>query len=266
MLLRKAFAISSLFLLSLTLPAPAKAASSFSYSVTVSDPSAALGRKKSAFLANLDGAIAQWKKNLVMKGNLKILVQITSVPTGLEGASASNIFRFYSNSVPVYEESAAYTIRTGLNVNASAYDLIINADPGFLANVAWYDPHPLQRTDPVPSNRVDLVSLLTHELGHAFGINGFINQTTLSFVGYMSLFDTMIAVSGGQPVFTGPSAVVAYGGPLPLTPGDVYHYGTASTPELIYDLMNGVNFYYGTRYWVGPLERAMMKDMGQSLR
>jgi hypothetical protein len=260
-------AICLLFTAAFQIPASAKAQTLYPYSVQVSDPQNQLGSHKSAFLKNFAGAIEQWNRALIMKGSLRVTIEVTTSVTGIEGASATNIFIGYLAGIPVYEESAAYAIRTGVNVSPGSPDLKIKVNPNFLRTEAWFDPKPMLRTQAVPTNKTDLVSLLTHELGHAFGMNGFADQNTdQPNPLYLSVFDTFLSADSNGPTFVGPNTFRAYGDALPLTPHNLYHYGTLQTPELDYGLMNGIVFFRGTRYYVSTLEVSIMKDLGQTAR
>ena len=56
-----------------------------------------------------------------------------------------------------------------------------------------------------------------------------------------------------------------YGGPVPVTFGNVAHIGNDSSrpgSDLIPDLMNGVVFFRGTRYDISPLDLAIVADTG----
>lgn len=242
---------------------------SFQYEIQISDPYNAFMGKQSELKANVKGAIEQWNSELVMRGTLRVLVQPTDDPSvSLEAASVSNTFIGYHNGIPVYEEGAAHLIRTGINLDCSQPDLIITINAEYFRSEVWIDPMPLARLAAVPMDKVDLVSLLTHELGHAFGFLGFIDATTgLTNPNYLSVFDQFIKKdAAGNVYFTGANAKAEYGSRVPLTPGNYYHYGTSRTPALFTSLMNGLVIYYGTRYSVGALDLAIMRDLGQTLR
>src|SRR6202022_4978727 len=98
------------------------------------------------------------------------------------------------------------------------------------------------------------ICILTHEFGHIFGFNGNRNRSTGQLLSNAeSTFDTLVIFLNNLPYFTGSNAQNLYGGPVPLTVGNIYHVGNQSGPgaELATypaDLMNGVVFYRGTRY------------------
>jgi len=53
-------------------------------------------------------------------------------------------------------------------------DGFITIGPDYLANELWFDPNPLARLIPVPSNKTDAGSVFIHEMGHILGFNGFV--------------------------------------------------------------------------------------------
>lgn len=247
--------------------APAHAA--FSYSVAVQDPSATLTAKtKAAVLANLDGAIQQWKKAIKMNGKLKILIKMEVTPYAtVDCSSTGNTWSGYRNKLSVYEEGASYTIRTGANVKPGSPDMVIRINPAYLQNEAWLDPRPALRIDPVPANKIDFVSVLTHELAHAFGFNGFVDQASgQPNPEYLSVFDSFIKRDASGVYFTGPQAMRVYGGPIPLTAKNYYHYASLNDPALLGGIMNGISFAYGNRYSLSAIDLAILQDLGHARR
>jgi hypothetical protein len=154
----------------------------------------------------------------------------------------------------------------------NASDLHVDIDPTYWNSQVWVDPDPSARTAMVPNNRLDCVSLFTHEVGHAFGMTGFRSLSTFQpTVAFQSLWDDLIVVGAGTLTFNGPMTVAEYGGPLPLTRNNstqnVYHYGDPSGPSALTPLlMNGVVYNYGVRYRVSPLDVKIMADLGIRVR
>ena len=54
---------------------------------------------------------------------------------------------------------------------------------------------------------------------------------------------------------------------MPVSKGNNFHVGNATGPgpDLVPDLMNGGVFFRGARYFVSPLDLAMIQDMGLEL-
>ncbi|MGC1274313.1 MAG: PEP-CTERM sorting domain-containing protein [Planctomycetaceae bacterium] len=116
------------------------------------------------------------------------------------------------------------------------------------------------------------MSVMLHELGHALGFNGWRDQfngtlPTNTDVDrqYASVFDDLTVFDGSDFFFVGELAQAVYGGPVPLTFGNIFHLGnTLPRPgeNLIPDLMNGVVFTDGVRYEISALDVAMLRDTG----
>jgi len=105
-----------------------------------------------------------------------------------------------------------------------------------------------------------------HELGHAFAFNGWMDDITGIMPGnYQSTFDEKVNFLNGNFFFTGSRATAIYGSSVPLTYGNHGHLGNSSPrpgSDLIPDLMNGVVFNRGTRYYISPLDVAIFADTG----
>ena len=117
--------------------------------------------------------------------------------------------------------------------------------------------------------RWDLQSIATHEIGHALVYNGFVNQFDGTYNDqFRSTFDYHINFHGSEFTFTGDAAQAWYGGPVPLSYGNVFHWGNqnGSGAELEYQLMNGIVFHFGHRYLISNLDRALLSDCGLPLR
>jgi hypothetical protein len=169
--------------------------------------------------------------------------------------------------IDIYEQAATTKIRTGFDPNGEdTPDIVMRLGTNYLVHALWFDPQPLARVDPVPNNKTDAMSVFTHELCHAWAFAGWINQFDGTFPGnYESTFDARTLFDGANFFFTGPKAGALYGGPVPLTFGNVFHVGNNSPrpgSNLIPDLMNGVVFYNGQRYYISSLDLAMCADAG----
>ncbi len=71
-----------------------------------------------------------------------------------------------------------------------------------------------------PKDKIDLVTVFAHELGHALGINGRLDRNDWSIASGQSLsqFDAHIVNrETSEPAFRGPATYAVYGGDLPLT-------------------------------------------------
>jgi len=165
----------------------------------------------------------------------------------------------------ILQEGMAYKLRTGKSVHNGQPDAEVVFDPEYFKTL-WWDPFPHVRQTPVPSDKLDALSVILHELGHAIAFNGFINPTTGELPQKrLSAYDRWVSWDGSNFFFNGPAAVTVYGRPVPLERKNYHHVGDkvpGVDPVLKNDLMNGVVMQYGHRYSVSPLDVAILADCG----
>ncbi len=182
------------------------------------------------------------------------------------GRSETTHFLGRFNGIRLYEQSAAWELRSGNDINGALPDVLIELDPDYINTQMWFDPSPLTRSVPVPNNRIDSMSVFLHELGHAIAMNGWKDHVTAQLPSdYQSTYDQFITTVNNWRYFTGPAAMALYGGPVPLNAVNLHHVGNnfgSPGSELIPDLMNGVVFNWGTRYYISSLDRAIIADTG----
>lgn len=222
--------------------------------------------------ANTLAACDMWGAFVSGSGSLEISLNFIETPTNrASGASRTSAFFETINGISIYEQAAAAEVRTGQDPNGAEADIDINIDPDHIDNL-WFDPDPYRRTATVPSGQTDAMSTLLHELGHAFAFNGWLsNDTGQSTIGGdMSTFDRHVHYEGGRFTFHGPQAVAEFGGELILaqTNNTYVHLGNteADDPRLVQDLMNGVFFTRGQRYYISDLDLAVVRDSGLPTR
>ena len=184
----------------------------------------------------------------------------------------------------VQQAGTLIEMKTGVDPNGEAPDMIINIDPDFLKG-AFLAPDPnfqehSHDTRGVPRNdQADMINFLLHEMGHGFGIGSDRNtdtgdlprQVTPGLISYTeTTFDKFIEIhSDGSAWFTGANAEQVYGGPVPVTTlknGEQYeHFGNESVwnrYDAAHDVMSGVGIANGYRYDITDLDIAVMKDIG----
>ena len=250
-------------------PRPDAPSAGITYNVTFADPSGPYSSYYPAIAATMQAAGAAWNRYLPGSVSLEVVVTIDpNIPTA-NGSSETSGFVRNDGTRDIFEQGAAFEVRTGTDPNGASPDIGINIGANYLTNVLWFDPHPDTRTDPIPANRVDALSVFIHELGHAFVFNGWMNGTTgVLPATYMSTFDERTQFNGSNFFFTGTNAQATYGAPVPITYGNPFHLGNNSPrpgSDLIPDLMNGVVYIYQTRYDISVLDVAIAKDVGVGL-
>ena len=216
---------------------------------------------------NILAAANNWAQYFPTSNNVSILIEVQFMDSATflsSGFSVTSHFVTTTNGTNIYEQGAGAQIRTG-GPSGSTPDIRFEIGTNYLVNTLWFDPNPTVRSDPVPANKTDSMSVCIHELCHAFAFNGWMNGTNGSLPGYESTFDQWVRFNGTNFYFYGPRAQSVYGRPVPITYGDPFHVGNNPPrpgSDLIGDLMNGVVFTNGTRYYISGLDLAMMADTG----
>jgi len=239
------------------------------YPVSFVDPGNANSAYYSAITANIQAAGARWAGYLAGSGSLEVQVEFTTAIARIDGASFTNGFVHKNGARDVYEQGAAYELRTGTDPNGATPDVHIRINPNYLANELWLDPNPTKRTDPIPPNHIDGMSLFMHELAHSFAFTGWMDGTTGALPAtYMSTFDEQVQFDGTNFYFIGANAQAKYGGPVPINYGNPFHLGNLSPrpgADLVNDLLYGPFYSYQKRYDISALDLAIMKDAGVGL-
>jgi hypothetical protein len=81
------------------------------------------------------------------------------------------------NGKSLVEEGMSHELRTGRDPNGTTPDVEMAFDPEYVKTL-WWDPKPRTRKRPVPNEKLDALSVIAHELGHAIAFNGRIDPKT----------------------------------------------------------------------------------------
>jgi hypothetical protein len=200
-----------------------------------------------------------------------ITIQFSIQPWPARGTGRSFVSAPYLGEMRdgkhVSEEGAAQEMRTGGDTNGNDPDIEMFFDPAYFRTL-WFDPDPKARKAPIPPQKLDAFSVILHELGHAFGFNGFRDQKNGTLPGeFMSVYDRWVTFDGKNFFFNGPNAVKLYGRSVPLAhTNNNYHHvaekGETTDPVLTGDLMNGITLEWSRRYYISPLDVAILSDCG----
>ena len=199
--------------------------------VVVSDPQNSLASDLPLFLRNLRAAVHEWEQYFTSAGTVKIEIQVTDhTPTGRFSGSSTEMVSIGDSQIQgqtfhIVETSTAHKMKTGRSNNPKEADVLIQVEPEFMRAYYWIDPSPETRVQPVPVGKTDLVTILSHEFGHAMGMEGYLNlQTGAPNPGnfYLSTYDQLLSsvqtLSQFQaPSFTGSKATQIYGAQVPIT-------------------------------------------------
>ena len=241
--------------------------------VVFSDPGALYAAHHADIERVTMAAGADWLQHFLPAGATQVLtvrIGFDALATATGRSVVSSFAGIGAGGMNLFAQGAAHEILTGIDPNGSDADIeIMFGTGGYLQNELWFDPAPLQRSAPVPQGQTDAYSVLQHEFAHAFGFNGWLDNSTGAVPGNdASTFDALVGAhpQGGSGLyFLGAAAMAAYGGPVPLTDGNYTHFGNwapGAGASLLPDLMNGLVFYRGTRYTVSALDLAVMRDIG----
>jgi hypothetical protein len=245
----------------------ARAHAAINYSIAFDDPTNALNSTVRPLLeSHAIAAGERWAKFLIGDADVEVVIRANAAIPFAEGRSVTSSFVKKNGALDVFEQGMTAELRTGVDPNGADYDVVIEINPTYVNDELWFDPDPVARTAVVDVNRTDAMSTFLHEFGHALGFNGWINATTGAYPGdYQSTYDEQINFDGQNFFATGPAATALYGGPVPLTFGNVSHVANFSPrpgEDLLLDAMNGLVFYRGTRYEISPLDLALLNDAG----
>jgi len=247
-----------------------RAAAQISYVVSFQDPTGTYAAYYDRVASHALAAGDLWARHFAGTARLEVAILFDDAVLRAGGRSLAVSFLGNRDGLDLYEPGAIAEIRTGDDPNGAEADIELFFQPDYLDEVLWFDPSPADRVAPIPPERTDALSVFLHELGHAFGFNGWRDYSTGLLPGdYGSPFDALVRQRGGDFYFEGPGAALHYGGPVPLTADNLFHVGNAAPgpgTDLVADLMNGVVFQHQTRYDVSLLDRAMLGDMGVPLR
>jgi hypothetical protein len=165
----------------------------------------------------------------------------------------------------IYELSAAYEIRTGVDPNGAEVDIELNFGASLESGTYWFDPDPTARTAAIPSGKIDILSTCAHELGHAIAFSGARSASTGDLPGYSFLYDEHSTLIDGYYHFAGAEAEAAYGSEVPLNTQVLGHLGNVSPApgyDLDLDLMHGTPTRYQYRYYPTDVDAGILADLG----
>jgi hypothetical protein len=214
----------------------------------------------------------EWAKHFPVPHDVSLEVQIdiSAAVATANGKSADSVYVESLGGMSIYQQSAAYEILTGQDPNQADPDIEITfgADPlsGADGHSYWFDPDPVARTALMPSDGVDAMSTCLHELGHAFGFNGWRDWETGALPStYCSYYDYLSSTDGTDFFFDGTRAIAVYGSHVPETYGNIAHIGNLAPhpgEDLDLDLMRGTRTLLAHRYYISDVDLAVLADTG----
>jgi len=228
---------------------------------------------KPLFTENIKAAGDLWSQYINGTGHIEILVKVLKDNNGRTSAASKYSSLYLKRGKKrIFEQSVAYEIRTGNDKNGGTVDMVIQIDKDAL-NRLWLDPKPRTRSEPLPRDRTDAITVFMHEFGHALGFSGWLDtRAQYSKLGSdFSTFDRHIIFINNIPYFSGELSTKLYGQPIPLTThsNNYTHVGDDISNKhtaLKSSIMNGITFKKGQRYFITNLDLAILNDIGIALK
>ena len=256
--------------------------SGFSAIVTLNDQAGLSATVQNNIITDLQAAVSAWAQYLTGAAPLRISLTITSASQTSSGELAdakptSSIDSgVTSGGKKIFTPSSAFALNNGIYQPNTAADIDVTI-PGGSSNINRLFINPTPGTGTVPSDKFDLVSILTHELGHGLVFSGLANNATGSIGANIFPYDNnlQIAASNGtitSASFTGANAQTAYGAflgtnvptPVPLNTGAgsaLYHIANSTTDPLGNDLMFS-SILAGTTKTISAVDIGFARDAG----
>jgi FG-GAP-like repeat/FG-GAP repeat len=236
----------------------------FAFTIQISDPNHF--QQDAAVVADAQKAALDWGVYIGGLGSIDIQINIASTASMRASGGANAVVQWATDgSRIVYQNGTIAELVNGVDPNGSASDLTITIDPSYLQNELWLDPDPFNASA-IPVNRTDAVSIFRHELGHAFGIEGYRSSSGTLPSGFETTWDRLVQInSDGSASFVGADATAAYGGVVPVTTlqnGEQYFHLGNGADAASSDLMNGIVFNRGVSYDISHLDVAILRDLG----
>ena len=217
---------------------------------------------------NIQGAANLWGKVFVGSAKFRVTLNLVTSTQFLASSGPSDfILAGQSNGTNLWASSTQYSLFTNSSQNdGRSADLVVNVATNYIQDgtVVLTNNPAVRSQAAIGATHLDFISIAEHELGHAFGIFGWRDQSTGQLTGKdESLFDSHLKMGTSGLIYTGENVTAVYGASLPLAMGDIYHLGsfTNASDPLNTDLMNPFA-HWGTVDSISRLDAAIMADLG----
>lgn len=216
-----------------------------------------------AIESNMRVAFERWTS--LMSGSGVITVRVELDPNGTRAGSTSLAKQYLGDrfGFHTYMEGWPFKQQTSIDPNGTDADIWIVFEPVYMTTQVWFDPTPELRTEPVPTDRTDGVSLFLRLFAYAVAGNGWLTPNTGIPIGpWKSLYDHQVTPIDGLWYFTGPHAQLLYGGPVPLATTDIYLLGNVdgAGAELVDGMLGHRRLVNGVRYEIDAMALAVAAD------
>jgi hypothetical protein len=197
-------------------------------------------------------------------------VQVSQTSTGRFAGGGAVYTESSSGGLTYVIASAARELAGGANQNAGGADLTIYVDPtsSYFQSLS-FDSNPYLAVRTVPSGMTDGQTVLLHEMMHGLGFGSYRNFATGAYGGSTrTLLDKYTVQSGDSYLLASPTLALYGVKPLEVTSTSVSqnfaHLANLNnvTNGYVDDLMNGLYFYLGHRYYMSQLDLMVLRDLG----
>lgn len=235
---------------------------------------------------NAMDAVAAWlSSNIVVTTPVTLTYDVVGTSSAGTGTLAS-AFTYFASSNPGYYGTLVQTkVLTGADLNGSAAD----------GQISWNFAYPWAYGAGVRNNQYDFIATAIHELLHTFGfLSGIGDPSTVSSDRNYTTYDSFITNSAGTKVigsnyvwntaytanltgsngglyFSGPNAVAAYGGLVPIYTPSTWSSGSSishlsdTNPNADDQVMNPYAYYGVGARVLSPVEVGILKDLGYTV-
>lgn len=240
--------------------------------ITYDDPQNFLA-DKTLFSGALQSVIAYLNTFIQGSATLDLTVQVSQTSTGRFAGGGAVYTESSAGGLTYVTASAARELAGGANQNAGSPDLTVYVDPTstYFQSLS-FDSNPYLATRQVPAGMTDGQTVLLHEIMHGLGFGSYRDVSTGAYGGTTrTLLDKYTVQSGGSYLLANP-ALAQYGVlPVEITSTSVSqnyaHLANLNnvTNGYVDDLMNGLYFYLGNRYYMSQLDLMVLRDLGYAV-
>lgn len=225
---------------------------------------------KTLFSGAIQSVIAYLNTFIKGSGMLDLTVQVSQTSTGRFAGGGAVYTESSSGGLHYVIASAARELAGGVNQNAGSADLTIYVDPGssYFRSLS-FDANPYLAPRDVPANMTDGQTVLLHEVMHGLGFTTYRDSTSGAFIGTTrTLLDKYTVQSGPAYLLASPTLALYGVKPLEITSTsesqNFAHLANLNNLANGYvdDLMNGLYFYLGNRYYMSQLDLMLLRDLG----
>lgn len=230
-------------------------------------------KDKETMTGALNSVIDYLKTFINGSGTLNLVVVVEQTSTGRFGGNGEFTYAGQGDGVKYFVSTAARDLSTGGNVNPNGRDIWVSIDPSgnYFKQLSW-DTNPYLAPRTVPAGMTDGQTVLLHEIMHGLGINMYRDYASGTYRDDgRTMLDKYTVIQDGRAYFNGPSLAEHGIAPVLITNDSTSqnwaHLSRKDTLDMGYvdDIMNGLAFYTGQRYYMSQLDLVMLKDLGYSV-